>query len=166
MTFYGMGLGLLAAFKAKTTKQTKQQQKTRVQGYPRAWCEMSSGKYGVDLLNQLLGCPPLATRGINIYVRRTTKENELFFSRGCRYNFLKVKSLTVSEKLHTCVISSKVRQGWSGRGIFQQPLESFSQNTNPCLGNIKTNKQKNPKKPKKPKTKTLLQPLEASCPFF
>lgn len=118
MTFYGMGLGLLAAFKAKTTKQTKQQQKTRVQGYPRAWCEMSSGKYGVDLLNQLLGCPPLATRGINIYVRRTTKENELFFSIGCRYNFLKVKSLTVSEKLHTCVISSKVRQGWSGRGIF------------------------------------------------
>lgn len=167
MTFYGMGLGLLAAFKAKTTKQTKQQQKTRVQGYPRAWCEMSSGKYGVDLLNQLLGCPPLATRGINIYVRRTTKENELFFSRECRYNFLKVKSLTVSEKLHTCVISSKVRQGWSGRGIFQQPLESFSQNTNPCLGNIKTNKQKNPKKQKKkPKTKTLLQPLEASCPFF
>lgn len=34
----------------------------------------------VDLLNQLLGCPPLATRGKNIYVRRTTKENELFFS--------------------------------------------------------------------------------------
>lgn len=77
MTFYGMGLGLLAAFKAKTTKQNNE--KSRVQGYLRAWCEMSSGKFGVDLLNQLLGCPPLATRGKNIYVRRTTKENELFF---------------------------------------------------------------------------------------
>lgn len=78
MTFYGMGLGLLAAFKAKTTKQTKQQ-KTRVQGYPRAWCEMSSGKYGVDLLNQLLGCPPLATRGKTSTSEEQPRKMSFFF---------------------------------------------------------------------------------------
>lgn len=74
-----MEWGWVCLLLSKQKPQNKTMKKSRVQGYLRAWCEMSSGKFGVDLLNQLLGCPPLATRGKNIYVRRTTKENELFF---------------------------------------------------------------------------------------
>lgn len=87
--FMEWGWVCLLLSKQKNDKTNKTTKKNTCSGLSQAWCEMSSGKFGVDLLNQLLGCPPLPTRGKNIYVRRTTKENELFFSPEDIDNFLK-----------------------------------------------------------------------------
>lgn len=47
LTFYGMGLGLLAAFKAKTIKMCS--------GLPQPGVHCLLGQLGVGFLNQLLG---------------------------------------------------------------------------------------------------------------
>lgn len=74
-----MEWGWVCLLLSKQKPQNKQNNKKHVfRAIPGPGVKCLLGN-GVDLLNQLLGCPPLATRGINIYVRRTTKENELFF---------------------------------------------------------------------------------------
>lgn len=73
LTFYGIGLGLLAAFKAKTINMCS--------GLPQLGVKMSSGYIGVGFLNQLLGCQPLATRGKKHLLRRKNSQGKwvIFF---------------------------------------------------------------------------------------
>lgn len=88
--FMEWGWVCLLLSKQKPQNKQNKNEKTRVQGYPRAWCEMSSGKFGVDLLNQLLGCPPLPTRGKN-HLRQKNNQGKwaFFFFPEDIDNFLK-----------------------------------------------------------------------------